>query len=195
MLQRHSTLVIAKNDGEPRDLLVDWQGPLTFDWSPDGRYIAYVTGRPSPIGGSIGQLNILHMEDEEVKSDYQVRSSNVIAFFWSPDSSKIVLFEPQIVGDGERQETFVLAVSVLTVADGSVKDLTKIRPTRPFIGQVIPYYDQFQRSHTIWSPDSRYIVLNGATSDNLPGIFIVSAEGEKGADFLAHGIYPFWSWQ
>jgi Tol biopolymer transport system component len=195
MLQRHSTLVIARNNGEPQDLLVDWQGPITFDWSPDGTRIAYVTGRPSPIGGSIGPLNILNVEDGEEKSDYQVRSSNVIAFFWSPDSSKIALFEPQIVGNGESQETFVLAVSVLNVSDGSVKKLTKIRPTRPFIGQVIPYYDQFQRSHTIWSPDSRYIVLNGTTSDNLPGIFIVSAEGERDADFLAYGVYPFWSWQ
>jgi len=195
MLQRHSTLVIARNNGEPQDLLVDWQGPLTFSWSPDGKRIAYVTGRPSPIGGSIGTLNILSMNDGEEKSGYQVQSRNILAYFWSPDSTKIALFEPQIIAVDDSQETFVLAVSVLNVADGSVKALTKIRPTRAFLAQVIPYYDQYQRSHTIWSPDSTHIVVNGVTDDDLPGIYIVSTEGRGGSSFLAHGIYPFWSWQ
>ena len=195
MLRRHSTLVVARSDGEPQDLLVDWQGPLTFSWSPDGKRIAYVAGRPSPLGGSIGTLNIIGMTDGEDKSSFQVQQSNVLAFFWSPDSTRIAFFEPQLIPGVENRETFVLSVSVLNVADGSVKALTKIRPTRAFLGQVIPYYDQYQRSHTIWSPDSRHIVLNGATEDNLPGIFIVSAEGSGTAHLLAHGIYPFWSWQ
>jgi Tol biopolymer transport system component len=199
MLQRHSTLVVAQNNGEPQDLLVDWQGPLTFSWSPDGTHIAYVTGRPSPIGGSIGPLNILPMNEGESGTDYQVQSSNVLAFFWSPDSSKIALFEPQIVAEGNGDGTFFLQVSVLNVDDGTVTALTKIRPTRAFIGQVIPYYDQFQRSHTIWSPDSSHIVVNGSTDDDLPGIFIVSAEasneGGNIMNLIAYGIYPFWSWQ
>ena len=195
MLQRHSTLVIARNNGEPEDLLVDWQGPLTFSWSPDGKRIAYVAGRPFPIGGSIGTLNILSMNDGGERSGYQVKSRNILAFFWSPDSTKIALFEPQIVAADGSQETFVLAVSVLNVADGSVKPLTKIRPTRAFLGQVIPYYDQYQRSHTIWSPDSSHIVVNGSTDENLPGIYVVSTEGRGGSSFIAHGVYPFWSWQ
>ncbi len=195
MLQRHSTLVIAQNDGEPQDLLVDWQGPLTFSWSPDGKQIAYVTGRRSPIGGSIGTLNILNVTDGQDRSSYQVPSSNVLAFFWSPDSTKIALFEPQIITGDDNREVFVLAVSVLNVAEGTVQALTTIRPTRAFLGQVIPYYDQYQRSHTIWSPDSSHIVVNGATEDDLPGIYAVSTEGRGSTTFLAHGIFPFWSWQ
>jgi Tol biopolymer transport system component len=194
MFQRHSTLVIAQNDGEPQDLLVDWQGPLTFSWSPDGKQIAYVTGRHSPIGGSIGTLNILNMSDGEDRSGYQIPSNNVLAFFWSPDSTKIALFEPQIItGDG-NQEVFVLAVSILNVVEGKVQSLTTIRPTPSFLGQVIPYYDQYQRSHTIWSPDSTYIVVNGVTDDDLPGIYAVSTVGKGATTFLAHGTYPFWSW-
>ena len=195
MLQRHSTLVMAHNDGEPEDLLVDWQGTLTFSWSPDGHRIAYVTGRRSPIGGSIGTLNILNMGKNAERSNYQVRSSNVLAFFWSPDSTKIVYFEPRVFTAEDDRELLVLAVSVLNVEDGTVQPLTIIRPTRAFLGQVIPFYDQYQRSHTIWSPDSRQIVVNSITEDNRPGIYAVSMEGDGSPRFLAYGIFPFWSWQ
>jgi dipeptidyl aminopeptidase/acylaminoacyl peptidase len=195
MLQRHSTLVMAQNDGEPEDLLVDWQGTLTFSWSPDGRRIAYVTGRHSPIGGSIGALNILDMGEDGERSNYQVRSSNVLAFFWSPDSRKIAYFEPRVLKREGSRDLLVLAVSVLDVENGTVQFLTTIRPTLAFLGQVIPFYDQYQRSHTIWSPDSRQIVVNSITEDNLPGIYAISMEDGDSPRFLTHGIFPFWSWQ
>ena len=63
------------------------------------------------------------------------------------------------------------------------------------LGRVVPVFDQYQRSHTIWSPDSTHIVVNGVTADNRPGIFVVSADGETPPRLVALGTLPFWSWQ
>jgi Tol biopolymer transport system component len=195
MYRQQSTLVLASRDGEPQQLIVDWSGPLSFSWAPGGEKIAYITGEVSPIGGLIGTLNILAMDGIAREAPVRLPSSRVFAYFWSPDGTKIALFEPAILSAPDERQILVLNVSVLNVESGRLNYLLSIRPTRAFLGQVIPFYDQYQRSHTIWSPDSSHIVVNGVTEDNRPGIFAVDADGEGKPQLLAYGISPFWSWK
>jgi Tol biopolymer transport system component len=189
-----STLVLASRDGEPEQLIADWQGPLAFSWSPRGNRIAFVRGQPSPIGGIIGTLNIVSLSDESGKAAYEA-AQGVFAYFWSPDGKKIALFEPTIVRGPAERPILMLNVSILFVETGQLWYRTSILPTPPFLGQVMPFFDQYQRSHTIWSPDSTHIVLNGMTRDNQPGIFVVPADGEAPPQLVALGTLPFWSWQ
>jgi Tol biopolymer transport system component len=195
MYREQSTLVLASREGEPQQLIVDWGGPLSFSWSPGGQKIAYITGRVSPIGGLIGKLNIISMDGIAKEAPVRLPSNSVFAYFWSPDGEKIALFEPALLSTFDERQILVLNVSVLTVESGRLNYLLSIRPTREFLGQVVPFYDQYQRSHTIWSPDSSHIVVNGITEDNRPGIFVVNVDGEGNPQLLAHGIFPFWSWK
>jgi len=194
MYRRQSTLVLASSDGEPRQLITDWRGPLSFSWSPVGDRIAYITGVMSPIGGIIGTLYILGMAEDTEKISYEV-PAKVFTYFWSPDGSKIALFEPAIVPVPSEKQMLLLNVSILDVESGEVKSLLSVRPTRAFLGQVVPFFDQYQRSHTIWSPDSTHIVVNGVTGDDRPGIFVVPVEDGGTPQLLAYGIFPFWSWR
>jgi dipeptidyl aminopeptidase/acylaminoacyl peptidase len=189
-----STLVLATRDGEPQQLITDWQGPLSFSWSPKGNRIAFITGQASPIGGIIGTLNILGMADDAAEAAYKA-AQGIFAYFWSPDGKKIALFEPTIVGGPSVRPILMLNVSILFVESGELWYRTSILPTPSFLGQVVPFFDQYQRSHTIWSPDSTHIVVSGFTADKRPGIFVVPADGEAPPQLVAFGHFPFWSWQ
>ena len=194
MYRTQSTLVLAERDGEPRQLITEWQGPLSFSWSPAGNRIAFITGKQSPIGGIIGTLNILGSARDNEESSYRA-SSAVFTYFWSPDGEKIALFEPTVVSGPSARRVLMLNVSILFVESGELWYRTSIVPTPSFLGRVVPFFDQYQRSHTIWSPDSTHIVVNGMTAANRPGVFVVPAEGEGPPQLLAYGTLPFWSRQ
>ena len=66
-------------------------------------------------------------------------------------------------------------------------------PTDAFL-QVLPFYDQYQRSGTIWSPDSRNLVLSDVDADGNNGIYVVGADGSQ-YHKIADGDVAFWSWK
>jgi Tol biopolymer transport system component len=194
MYTGYSTLVLASAEGEPQELIVDWRGPLSFSWSPTGTKLAYIRGRLFPVGGMIGDLFIRDMTDGTEPPEYEVPAEMVLAYFWSPDGEKIAIFEPRIIPDPEEGRQFIIRLSVLDTNSGTIRHLTNLIPTRAFLGQIVPFFDQYQRSHTIWSPDSRYIVFNAITEDDEPGIFAVGIEDKATPVFMANGVFPFWSW-
>ena len=116
-------------------------------------------------------------------------ADEVIAYFWSPDGNKILYFSPV----AETNGVLLLQVQVLDIASGEIRLLSTIRPAAEFLRQIVPYFDQYQRSATIWSPDSRFVVLNAATRDGHPGIYSVPISSGEEARFIANGQLPFWS--
>jgi hypothetical protein len=66
-------------------------------------------------------------------------------------------------------------------------------PTDSFLN-IFPFYDQYQRSITIWSPDSREIVIAGSQGQENPGIYVIDAL-EGGSARIADGDLAFWSWK
>jgi len=59
---------------------------------------------------------------------------------------------------------------------------------------IFPFFDQYQRSATIWSPDSRYLVVSAIANESTQGLFIVPASGDFEPRFLTEGRLGFWSW-
>ena len=94
--------------------------------------------------------------------------------------------------DGVTQE-FTLDLSVLEVDSGDIISLTSLRPTDAFMTQIVPHFDQYQRSSTIWSPNDRYLVINSITEDSGPGIFVIDATGNLQPRLANYGVMPFWS--
>jgi hypothetical protein len=60
---------------------------------------------------------------------------------------------------------------------------------------ILPTFDQYHRSATIWSPDSAYLVLSAMTQEGAPGIWVVPASGQLPPRFITPGILAFWSWR
>jgi hypothetical protein len=107
----------------------------------------------------------------------------------------IATFEPQISIDEEGEQILLLELSVLSVRTGDLQYVTSFRPTRAFLRQILPFYDQYQRSSTIWSPDNSTVVINAETKDARPGIFTVPILGNGKPRMIAFGIFPQWSWR
>jgi Tol biopolymer transport system component len=190
-----NTLILFSSDGSPLQMVADWNGPVTFSWSPEGRHLGYVKGRNFFLGGIIGSLSILDIGSEGIPIDYQIDSENILAYFWSPDGRMIATFEPQISIDEEGEQILLLELSVLSVRTGDLQYVTSFRPTRAFLRQILPFYDQYQRSSTIWSPDNSTVVINAETKDARPGIFTVPILGNGKPRMIAFGIFPQWSWR
>ena len=83
---------------------------------------------------------------------------------------------------------------MLDTVSGESKLLFTFRPTSQF-SAVLPYFDQYHQSATIWSPDSNNLVLSFVSQDGSPGIAVVAASGQLEPRIIAQGFIAFWSWR
>ncbi len=196
-------LVLADSDGNVLSPLAPIQGAVAFDWAPAGDFVAYVES-DSPGEGVLGSLRFLDLADIRNPIPVDTESDGVAAFFWSPQGDKVAFFEPRVLqgtadpeSEGEtgtETRELVLTVSIAEARSGETRELVTFRPTQQFLN-ILPFFDQYQRSATIWSPDGSNIVLPAMRADGTPGIFIVPVSGQLGERFIEDGTLAFWSWQ
>jgi len=74
------------------------------------------------------------------------------------------------------------------------KQVLKFQPTNQFAA-ILPYFDQYHQSATIWSPDNNNLVIPLFASDGNPSIAIVAASGQLDPRVLDKGYIAFWSWK
>jgi TolB protein len=78
------------------------------------------------------------------------------------------------------------------VASGRVLSERDLRVSELFAFQLLPYFDQYARSHLLWSVDSRSIVLPIARATGVVGIVSLPADGSEPRP-IADGRMAFWS--
>ncbi|HJQ14418.1 MAG TPA: hypothetical protein VJ830_06685 [Anaerolineales bacterium] len=190
-------IIVTDPAGENPETIGTFTEKTAFAWSSDGTRFAYIDGEQALEAGTIGPLHIVDMEtSEEI-----VREENVVAFFWSPSGEEIayfILLQSQAEGSGESGSAqaapqYVLNLHVLDVTSGESRELFTYRPTQQFLN-VLPYFDQYHQSATIWSPDNNNLVLS-FLSQSGPGIAVVAASGNLEPRILAQGYLAFWSWE
>ena len=88
------------DDGEARQVTDDKFGVSSYEWSSDGKYLAYLGGKPDER-----QIFIMSGEgdDAENLTDHKTPISS---YFWNPDSKKIYFVAPDSIDllDQERKE-------------------------------------------------------------------------------------------
>lgn len=186
-------IVVTDAAGEDPQVIGTFEMNAAFAWSSDGTRLAYIDGRQPLDAGTIGSLHVFDFEtSEEV-----VEGSNVIGFFWSPSGEEIAYFEliPVQPEEGQSQTTpqYLLGLHVLDVTSEESRELFTYQPTQQFLS-VLPYFDQYHQSVTIWSPDNNNLVLS-FLGESGPGIAVVAASGTLEPRFLAQGLLAFWSWE
>ena len=201
--QGDNALLLTDQRGADRKILKLFEGSIAFGWSPDGKRVAYTVSEGSRLG-TLGSLAVI--DPDEPTQARSAEGKDVIAFFWSPDSQKVAYFElvlfeptpePGQADPPSSEPIWLLKLSVLDVAGGKSHEVTTFQPSREFVG-VVPYYDQYQRSATIWSPDSKNLVLSGYPIQGDPpalGLWVVAASGNLAPRFLTEGRLAFWSWK
>jgi Tol biopolymer transport system component len=193
-------IVVTDSAGANLKKVGTFTNKAAFAWSSDGTRLAYIDGVQALDAGTIGPLHIVDMATlEEIVED-----ENIISFFWSPNGEEIayfVLLQTQAEGSasggsGATQTTpqYVLGLHVLNVTNGESRELFTYRPTQQFLS-ILPYFDQYHQSVTIWSPDNNNLVLSFVNSSGAPGIAVVAASGQLEPRILAEGYLAFWSWK
>jgi len=170
-------LVAARSDGANELAVIDgdiitplgerYAGYAFFGWSPDGQRIAYTHG-----GDPLAPVIVVEADGTGRRVLDAVE--DVVAFFWSPDGTKIAVvslvpaLEPmpmagsasvraRLARQGKNPLDFEFQWSVIDVETGEAVMLARFLPTASQ-WYMFKYFAQYERSHSVWSPDSRYIV-------------------------------------
>jgi len=182
----NKSLVLANVDGSEARTIVDYTSDIAFGWSPNGARIAYIESQEL-----LGPLTVV--DPAGVQAPIKLEEQ-VYAFFWSPDSKSLAYFA---LGDLELengQTSPVSRLKVLDVGSGRAREISIVFPTNAFF-DLIPYFDQYHQSLTIWSPDSQNLVVSTFYTDDATGIFVFNASGNLEPRYLADGEVAFWSWK
>ncbi len=192
-------LLLTDSKGEALRVLSSVDDLIAFSWSPDGDWVAYVS-EDNRGPGDISRT-LVYLDPDLAEESHSVEQNLVMAFFWSPDSRKIAYFVPQISIASEQQVSlqvqdsqFSLGLHVLDVQTGNSKRLIEFTPTEDFLN-ILPFFDQYQRSATVWSPDSNNLVISALDQDGEPVIYAIEISGDSEARRLASGRLAFWSWK
>ncbi len=190
-------IIVTDAAGENPEAIGTFANKTAFAWSPDSARIAYLDGIQALDAGTFGPLHVFDM----ATSKEVVVDENIVAFFWSPSAEEIAYFillqanaDSSGAGDPNAQPQFALGLHVLDVATGESRELFTYRPSDQFLN-ILPYFDQYHQSATIWSPDNNNLVLSFLDGQGNPGIAIVAASGQLEPRLLAEGYLAFWSWK
>ena len=173
-------------------------GPQAFAWSPDASRIALLHS----ANDTSGLLRGLKLLDPQAPGDKQeVISEDTVAFFWSPDSRKIAYLQPvfsspqpDVQGVAQTRPQVLLSLMIYNLDSKSTHQAALFNPTDEFLN-LIPFFDQYHRSITLWSPDSQHLVLSANEDSGSSSIYVVDASGDEDSVRIADGNLAFWSWK
>ncbi|MBK8833953.1 MAG: hypothetical protein IPO29_03570 [Anaerolineae bacterium] len=197
-------LSLADAMGQPVKPLVALEGLAAFAWSPLGGQVAYTTRALSSEQGL--QLGALHLLDVVSGEDRVLSRRPTVAFFWSPDGSRLAVFSPATAASAEsfagvvavtENTTAPYALYSLDPRTGAGRALLLFEPT-PQFDQVLRRFDRYSRGLTIWSPDSLRLVvpilLNEGSQGSTGFVLEMEATGSVNPRVIsAGGVMAVWS--
>lgn len=194
-----SSLTIVDRGRFKPALHIPHRGQTAMAWSPQEETLAFVSP-PVDAPSFAGSLRLVEMPGGLVR---QLANAAVLGFFWSPDGRRIACFTLGLPRQGERiqaafaldAEDIPLELWVIDVDSGRSRRLLRFRPTRTFSEQILPFFDQYARSHRFWSPDSSHLVLAIDDPRRGAGIHVLAVDGPDAgqARRIADGTIGFWS--
>lgn len=145
---------------------------LAFFWSPNGRYIAYLTLA------------------EAVVSSPPPDSTQTNGGYTNGNGHKPIL---QSIPQLTRREELILNLWVVHVATGERRLLTAFQPAEDFVSPFLAFFDQYALSHRIWAPSSDALVLS-ALADERKQVIVVTLDNAHPRP-IADGSMACWSHQ
>ena len=203
--------LVRLQDGKKELILTDGKGRYeqtvdtiinsysAFSWSINSDKLAYIDGTLTQLNaGVIGDLKIMDITTSKKTS---TDAKNVFAYFWSPLGDKIIYFVPVVgnssgnSGSSSNNQQVFLQTFLMDVSTGKSTELFTFLPTQEFFS-ILPYFDQYQQSNTIWSPDGQKLVLSFIDQNGNSGIAVVNLSGQQpDTKLIGDGVLAFWSWK
>ena len=171
-------------------------GVAAFRASPDGGSVALLRGEFHRLYRSLALVGI---EDEE---EVTLIERRIRAAWWSPDGSKIAVASPSSRLQGG------IEWSIWDIAEGEESFAALMLPT-PEFDFVQSFFEQYDNSVSLWSPDSAHIVMAGVVVTNavdpaldlpfqLPEqpreeVWVIDTRGIDPPTVVGDGYLGFWS--
>jgi Tol biopolymer transport system component len=194
-------LLLADEDGNQQQPLTTYEGAIAFAWSPRGDHVAYVTTEdPSPI--TLGPLYVIVAQSGAVQR--RITQGPVLAFYWAPDGERLAYVALADGSNGgkdaspRQQGQLRFNLVVADIATNQRAIVAAFTPTQAYLRSVLPFFDQYIRSTTPWSPDSQRLVYSASDDAGLPGIYVVdvsTASGGAEPKRVADGVLAYWSFK
>jgi TolB protein len=175
-------LVIADLEGNLTHEITDFNDNITFSLSPTNDRVAYVVTSENVGLNAFGPLYVVDLESAATR---ELASNPVMAFFWSPDGSKLAYLEMD-----ESEEVLRLRWRVW---DGTKsKPYAAIVPSRTFLQAYLAFFDQYTRGMTIWAPDSSAFAYSAVDNSTGNNIWVQRLDAEE-PELVSRGVYVTWS--
>ena len=201
--EQSASIVVEARDGSVRHH-ADVLGPSALGWSPAGDQLAYIAPAEA-IGLPVGSLRLIEADTGTTRP---LLDGLVVAYFWAPDARTIAVLRvavpdedsvaaipaiaptegrPTAEGDG-----LSLGLVFVDVATGSTRSKRLVRVSDLFVGQFLPFFDQYALSHRVWSPASEAIVLPLVDDRGAVHITTLPSDGSE-SRAIVDGVAAFWS--
>ena len=166
--------VAAERLGTP-SVIKEVSPSAAFLWSRDGAHLAVVDASSVVAyrGAPVLVYRRLKILDSVEYGERGGVSDNILSFFWSPDGTKIAYVT---IPDGQGSLRW-------TLYDVDTGERTELVDFVPSTGQLtmLQFFDQYAYSHSLWSPDSRYLVFAGSLSGGAVTAAMSGDPGHQGS--------------
>ena len=198
-----TSLVVEARDGSSRREAAV-AGASAMGWSPASDQLGY-TAAEQQAGLPIGPLQLIDARSGAVRT---LLSGPVVSWFWAPDGRTIAALRFPLPGEDQvaslsaigaagsgsiaQADPLTLRLLFVDVASGKIRSEQAVRLSDILLVQFLPFFDQYARSHRLWSPASDALVLPLQDETGAGHVTIVPADGSK-PRLIADGVAAFWS--
>ena len=165
----------------------------SFGWSPVADDLAFIDG-----GGAAGLgLGALQIAEASTGDARMILDEAVAAFFWSPDGTMIAALAIRPADAGNVASIaaipgFETRLVVVRAATGERVLERSVALGDLFEQQLLPFFDQYAKSHRLWSADSSAVVLPLVDAEGGSHLTVIPMDGGAAVD-LGPGVLGFWS--
>ena len=150
--QNYDVVSIFKSDIHKNNniLITDVNEYSMINISPDKNFLSILSSETYP-SSIYNNFKLVNLNSNETILNYE---NYPIGYFWSPDSSKILLIT-------KPRNTNVYDINIVYTNDLSVRKLQSIKLSDEQL-EMIVFSDQFSASHNLWSSDSSELIIAGS---------------------------------
>ncbi len=218
----NDALYLASGQGGSPNPIVTYSGAIAFAWSPDGSKIASLV---TPDSADLPVQGPIFVSDASGQNRKQIIKEDAIAFYWAPNGRQIAyltLVQPDqnssrsinslwlamqratrtrsvtqrtaLAAPMPQAADIQLQWHIVNLADERTQTLATFVPTDHFVS-LLPFFDQYSRSVTFWSPDSQHFVFSQQEGQDGGSVWVADVASGSAPRKIADGTLAVWSWR